>query len=49
MLLAQKYIIKTQEDAYYIDYKNDRGKFIEGFWNIINWEEIDKYFAKMQK
>ncbi|HHV23756.1 MAG: superoxide dismutase [Methanosarcina sp.] len=37
------------EHAYYIDYKNDRGKFIEGFWNIINWEEIDKYFAKIQK
>jgi Fe-Mn family superoxide dismutase len=37
------------EHAYYIDYKNDRGKFIEGFWNIINWEEIDKYFKKIQK
>ena len=37
------------EHAYYIDYKNDRGKFIEGFWNIINWEELDKYFKKIQK
>lgn len=37
------------EHAYYIDYKNDRGKFIEGFWNIINWEEIDKYFMKIRK
>jgi Fe-Mn family superoxide dismutase len=37
------------EHAYYIDYKNDRGKFIEGFWNIINWEEIDNYFKKIQK
>jgi Fe-Mn family superoxide dismutase len=37
------------EHAYYIDYKNDRAKFIEGFWNIINWEEIDNYFKKSQK
>jgi Fe-Mn family superoxide dismutase len=37
------------EHAYYIDYKNDRGKFIEGFWNIINWEELDRYFKKFQK
>jgi Fe-Mn family superoxide dismutase len=37
------------EHAYYIDYKNDRAKFIEGFWNIINWEEIDNYFKKVRK
>ena len=37
------------EHAYYIDYKNDRGKFIEGFWNIVDWEELDKYFKKIQK
>jgi len=37
------------EHAYYIDYKNERGKFIDAFWNIVNWEEIDKYFKKIQK
>lgn len=37
------------EHAYYIDYKNDRAKFIEGFWNIIDWEEIDNYFKKIMK
>jgi Fe-Mn family superoxide dismutase len=37
------------EHAYYIDYKNDRAKFIEGFWNIINWEKIDNYFKKIPK
>ncbi len=37
------------EHAYYIDYRNDRAKFVEGFWNIINWEEIDNYFKKIQK
>lgn len=37
------------EHAYYIDYRNDRAKFVEGFWNIIDWEEIDNYFKKIQK
>jgi len=25
------------EHAYYVDYKNDRAKFVEGFWNVVNW------------
>ena len=30
------------EHAYYIDYKNDRAKFVEAFWNIVNWEKVNK-------
>lgn len=26
------------EHAYYIDYRNARPKFIEGFWEIVNWD-----------
>ncbi len=29
------------EHAYYIDFRNDRGKFIDGFWNYVNWEFVD--------
>ena len=35
-------VIDVFEHAYYIDYKNDRAKFIEAFWNIVNWNEINK-------
>jgi len=28
------------EHAYYIDYRNARPKYLEGFWNVINWEFI---------
>ncbi|MFP4528630.1 MAG: superoxide dismutase [Candidatus Kapaibacterium sp.] len=30
------------EHAYYIDYRNARPKFIEKFWDIINWDFVNK-------
>ncbi len=30
------------EHAYYVDYKNDRAKFVEGFWNVANWDYANK-------
>lgn len=34
------------EHAYYIDYKNERGKFINAFWNVVNWEYAGGRFEK---
>ncbi|CAB3776838.1 superoxide dismutase [Pararobbsia alpina] len=33
------------EHAYYIDYRNARPKFVEAFWNIVNWEFAGKNFG----
>lgn len=30
------------EHAYYLDYKNDRAKFVEAYWNIVNWGAVSK-------
>lgn len=30
------------EHAYYIDYRNARPKFVEGFWEIVNWDVANK-------
>jgi len=35
-------VLDVWEHAYYVDYKNDRGKYVEAFWNIINWEDVNK-------
>ncbi|MDX9740585.1 MAG: Fe-Mn family superoxide dismutase [Gammaproteobacteria bacterium] len=30
------------EHAYYIDYRNARAKFLENFWNIVNWDFVSR-------
>jgi Fe-Mn family superoxide dismutase len=35
-------VLDVFEHAYYLDYKNDRAKFVETFWNIVNWGNINK-------
>lgn len=34
--------IDVWEHAYYVDFRNARPKFIEGFWNVVNWEFVQK-------
>ena len=42
-------LIDVFEHAYYIDYKNDRAKFVETYWNIVNWNEINKKLENITK
>lgn len=30
------------EHAYYIDYRNGRNKYVEAFWNLVNWDFVNK-------
>jgi Fe-Mn family superoxide dismutase len=33
------------EHAYYIDYRNARAKYVEAFWNLVNWEFVAAQMA----
>jgi len=32
------------EHAYYIDRRNNRGEYIKNFWELINWDFVDKNY-----
>ena len=34
------------EHAYYLKYKNARADYVNGWWRLVNWEEVERRFVK---
>lgn len=37
--------VDVWEHAYYVDYRNERPKYVDGFWNVVNWPFVEKCYA----
>jgi Fe-Mn family superoxide dismutase len=38
-------VLDVWEHAYYLDYQNDRGKYVDNFWQLVNWDDVSSRLA----
>lgn len=39
-------VVDVWEHAYYLNYQNNRGKYLDGFFQVINWEAVSERFEE---
>ena len=41
-------VLDMWEHSYFLQYKSNREEYINAFWNIVNWNEVNKRFKKIK-
>nr|WP_234978479.1 superoxide dismutase [Bacillus tuaregi] len=39
-------VLDVWEHAYYLQYKNNRANYVDNWWNIVSWKNVEERFAK---
>lgn len=40
-------VLDMWEHSYYLQYQTNRQEYINAFWNILNWNEVNKRYQKI--
>ncbi len=38
-------VVDVWEHAYYLKYQNRRNEFVENWWNVVDWEKVEKLYS----
>jgi Fe-Mn family superoxide dismutase len=37
------------EHAYYLQYENNRGEYVNNFWNVVNWDDVSERYDRARQ
>ena len=42
-------VLDVWEHAYYLQYENNRGDYVDNFWNVVNWDDVSNRYEQARQ